>query len=550
MVSHPPISVLFIARNDVSRLEPLLAYLKRMAHVQVVVEPQLPGDPSAHHVVVVEEPTSHPDNDVILQGFVNTGGGLLGLIGSSQERLPALFGAQPIPAQPATELRVLFQDYDQPVARRLPEALYVQGNYQALVPAHEGVRTVLYADWHYGHSPVFVDREVGKGRAACTTLRAWDNPGLQQLIYRMLLKLGGRPPAARELGVGLLGYPPSVGQIHGLGSEATPGLALRAVCDLNPARQTKAHEDFPGVTVHDSAGCLGDDPGVDLVVVATPPNTHAQLALQMMTAGKHVVSEKPLALTRAETEAMAEMAMRQEVHLSCYQNRRWDVDYLAIKQTVDEGLIGDLFHLETFVGGFDHPCGYWHSDAAVSGGAAYDWGGHYLDWVVSLIRDPVTEVIGTAHKRVWHDVTNADHERIQIRFVGGQEAEFTHSDIAAVRKPKWYLLGTEGAIIGHWQDVSAYVTEPVLYFHRHDIPSTEMPPDLTLYRRHRSGQIASQQLVVPERRHHQFHCNLADHLLTGEPITAPLEDSMQVVAILEAAKRSASKGGTIEAIDV
>ena len=128
--------------------------------------------------------------------------------------------------------------------------------------------------------------------------------------------------------------------------------------------------------------------------------------------------------------------------------------------------------------GFEHPCGYWHSHDTISGGTTYDWGGHYLDWVVSLIPDRVTSVIGTRQDRVWHDVTNADQERIQIRFAGGQEADFIHSDIAAVRKPKWYLLGTEGAIIGHWRDVTAYETDPVLYYHRHDIPATEMPAGL------------------------------------------------------------------------
>jgi predicted dehydrogenase len=245
---------------------------------------------------------------------------------------------------------------------------------------------------------------------------------------------------------------------------------------------------------------------------------------------------------------MIEMAQRQGVHLSCHQNRRWDVDYLAIRQALREGLIGELYYLETFVGGFHHPCGYWHSDAKISGGLTYDWGAHYLDWIVSLMPARVQSVMCMRHKRVWHDVTNADQERIQIRFAGGQEAEFMHSDIAAVRKPKWYLLGTQGAISGQWQDVRAYVPDAVVYFEPYDIPATEMPPELTLYRRHSSGQIVTRKLAIPERRHYLFHQNLADHLLTGEPIAAPLAHSVQVVAILEAAARSAAKGGTLEVL--
>jgi predicted dehydrogenase len=318
---------------------------------------------------------------------------------------------------------------------------------------------------------------------------------------------------------------------------------------LDQKRLEQAQHDFPQVKIYDSAEALAADPEVDLVIVATPPNTHANLSLQMMAAGKHVVCEKPLAITRKETAAMVEMAEKQQVHLSCHQNRRWDVDYLAIRQALAEGLIGELFYLETFVGGFNHPCGYWHSHDAISGGTAYDWGAHYLDWLVSLIPHEVSAVISTRQNRVWHDVTNADQERIQIRFAGGQEAEFIHSDIAAVGKPKWYLLGTEGAIVGHWRDVSTYEIDPVLYFHQHHIPATEMVPDLTLHCRHHTGQIVAQKLALPRREHYLFHRNLADHLLTGEPLIAPLEDSVRVVEILEAAARSASKGGTVEVLD-
>jgi hypothetical protein len=88
----------------------------------------------------------------------------------------------------------------------------------------------------------------------------------------------------------------------------------------------------------------------------------------------------------------------------------------------------------------------------------------------------------------------------------------------------------------------------VLYYHPHEIPATEMTPDLTLHRRHSSGEIVPQKVAVPKREHYCFHKNLADHLLMGEPLTAPLEDSIRVVAILEAAKMSSSNGCSPEAI--
>ena len=549
MIRHSSISILVVVNEKSASLQSLIDYLQSMHHIHLAVEGQVSNDLRPYDVVITTNTVALNNGVNDFTQYVTMGGGWLALVDLSEAPLPEIFGVRTTGIGPYGELRVMFDKQEHSMAVRLEDAIYVNGYYRALDITSEDVETLMYADWHYQHQPVITYRPVGNGHVACTTLQAYDDPALQQILYRLLRQLANLSKTNQTLGVGILGYAPSVGKLHGIGAETTSGLSLRAVCDLNPKRLKQAQKDFANVNVYASADDLANDPKIDVVIVATAPNTHAQLCLQMMTAGKHVVCEKPLALSKKETDALMEMTEKKEVHLSCYQNRRWDVDYLAIKQAVREGLIGDLFYMETFVGSFNHPCGYWHSHAAISGGTAYDWGGHYLDWIVSLMPERVASVIATRHKRVWHDITNADQERIQIRFAGGKEAEFMHSDIAAIRKPKWYLLGTEGAIIGHWQDVATYQIDPVLYFHRHDIPPTEMPPELTLRRRNRSGRIEVQKLAMSRRQDYLFHRNLANHLLTGEPIEARLEQSVKVVSILEVAARSAAEGGTVEVLN-
>jgi predicted dehydrogenase len=549
MMTHPSLSMLFAFQNEVPVFQPFISYLEALPHLKIDFCAEIPSDLSPYAVIVTGETgASTWDHDAIGR-FVRKGGGWLGLVHLAEKPLPAIVGAQPTRLGPVTELRVMFRNHDNPLARRLPDAVFLGGSYQPFEITEEDTETVLYADWRYSHSPMLVKRSVGEGLLACTTLQDYHNPVFQQILYRIIRELSGQPSEEKGLGVGLLGYSPFVGQDHGLGITATDGLNFTALCDVSQERLAQARQDFPGVKTYDSAESMANDPEVDLVIICTPPNTHARISLEMMGAGKHVLCEKPLALNLKDATEMAHMADSQGVHLSCHQNRRWDPDYLAIKEAISEGLIGEPFYMETFVGGFSHPCGYWHSHDTISGGTTYDWGGHYLDWMVSLMTDPVEAVIGTRHKRVWQDVTNADQERIQIRFAGGKEAEFMHSDIAATRKPKWYLLGTKGAIVGRWRDITEYVIDPVFYFHEHRIPPTEMVPQLDLYRRHSSGQIVTQKLAIPERRHHSLYRNLADHLLLGEPITAPMEQSVLVVAILEAAARSAEKGGSVEALN-
>jgi len=495
-----------------------------------------------------------------LANFVQADGSVLALTGLDDRPLPEIFGAIPNAVGPRNELRVLFSDHDNALRNRLPVMSYLQGYYHHLQLSADSVETVLYADWRYGHSAVLTLNAVGNGYAAATTLQDFSNLWLQQVLYRLLRKLAGATSAEKSspektLGVGLLGYSPAVGMLHGSGAAETTGLALRAICDLSPQRIAEARRDFATATIHHSAEMLCADDDVDLIVIATPPSSHAKLAIDLLNAGKHVVCEKPLALTAAETDAILEAAMRNNRFIGCHQNRRWDVDYMAIHNQIAQKRIGELFYSETFVGSFNHPCGYWHSHDAISGGTTFDWGAHYLDWMLSLIPETVTGVICTRQNRVWHDVTNADQERIQLRFAGGQEADFTHSDIAAARKPKWYMLGTEGAIVGDWRDITAYNANEMHYFDAHPIPSTEMPPDLRLYRHvqpdgEETNRTLEEKMVLPERPSYGFHHNLADHLLTGEPIVVPAEHSARVVAILETAVRSAEQGGSLEEVSI
>jgi predicted dehydrogenase len=546
---NPPISILVIKEAEDVAMTSFYSYLRSMSHIRLSEMPRLPQDLDAFDIIISNN--TGPSDIAVdrLSQFVHAGGGWHLFVDLSEHPLPHLFGVQPDQVGPATELRILFENAEHPLAVRLPAAVYLNGRYQALNKTAEDTETILYADWHYSHKPVLTYRRVGQGHVACTSLQAYSHPAFQRILYRLLCQLAGRRMTGNPLGIGILGYAPSVGRIHGLGAQKTPGLVLRAVCDLNPNQLDRARSDFPGIKTYESVETFADDTDVDLVIVATPPDSHAQLCLQIMSLGKHVVCEKPLALNSRETNDMKEMAAKQGVHLSCHQNRRWDPDYLAIKQSLADGLIGDLFYLESFVGGFHHPCGYWHSHTPVSGGTSYDWGAHYLDWIVSLIPERVEAVVATRHKRVWQDVTNADQERIQVRFYGGKEAEFIHSDIAAARKPKWFLLGTEGAIVGNWRDITSYEFDPDYYYRRHDIPATEMVADLTVCRRHHSGKVTRMEPAIPDRDRYQFYSNLADHLLLGEPIVAPLSDSVKVVAILEAAARSMARDGTMERVN-
>ena len=280
----------------------------------------------------------------------------------------------------------------------------------------------------------------------------------------------------RPVRVGLLGYG-AIGHEHSAAVRATDGLELAAVCDPNPDRLDAAQLVAPDIArFADGAALLEAD--VDLVIVSTPPDSHADWAVRVLTSGRSVVVEKPFCLTVGEADEMIGLAADQGLGLAVYQNRRWDPDYLALRTAIRSGVIGDVFHYESFVGGFGHPCNYWHSDESVSGGAIYDWGSHYLDWMLDLFPQQVTHVTAATHKRRWHDVTNADHSRVTVRFADGVEGEFVHSDLAAALKPKWYVLGTEGAIVGDWRQTSVLSRTSIGTLDEDRLAPADAPADL------------------------------------------------------------------------
>jgi predicted dehydrogenase len=299
------------------------------------------------------------------------------------------------------------------------------------------------------------------------------------------------------------------------------------VCDTNPDRIVAAKELAPNVASFSDALTMLDSGTLDLVVISTPPNSHYAWAKEALQRNIHVVLEKPMALRAEECDELMALAAAKGLLLVVYQNRRFDADFVTMSRIIREGLIGDVFQYDCFVGGYSQPCTYWHSNAEVSGGAIFDWGSHFIDQILAVIPDSVSHVSGQNHKRVWMHATNADHAQVTITFDSGVQATFVNSDLAAARKPKFYVLGTKGAIVGDWDPAA----EPAV---------ADLPAILTLHSSDGSVSTIDLDVVQP----YAFHASLVDFLHNQVPMSVQALQSRNVVAIMEAAERSAVSNAT------
>jgi predicted dehydrogenase len=323
--------------------------------------------------------------------------------------------------------------------------------------------------------------------------------------------------------VGLLAYG-AIGHEHNHAVQQTDGLELVAVCDTNPQRVEAARVLAPRAAAFSDATDMLDSGLLDIVVISTPPNSHYQWAKEALLRGIHVVLEKPMALTAAQCDELLALASAADLLLVVYQNRRFDDDFVTMREIIRSGEIGDVYHYDSFVGGYSRPCDYWHSNAEVSGGAIFDWGSHLIDQMMNILPDEVAHVSGQNHKRVWTHVTNADHAHVTVTFTSGKQATFVYSDLAAARKPKFYVLGTEGAIIGDWDPAA----EPAV---------ADLPAILTVHHVDGSSRRAQLQPLPP----YAFHRSIVEYLNNGVPMEVTALQSRDVVAIMQAAEESATQ---------
>src|SRR5690606_36913695 len=186
---------------------------------------------------------------------------------------------------------------------------------------------------------------------------------------------------------GICSYGMSGKLFHAPFIQAHPGFELAAIVERH---KEDSRERYPSSKLYRSVEELCADDSLQLIIVNTPTHLHYEQVKLALESGKHVVVEKPFTIKVKEAEELLNLAKNKNLHLTIYQNRRYDGDYRAVKSVLDEKLLGDLREVEIRYDRYrPNFGGKPHKEGELPGaGIVYDLSPHLVDQVMQLFGWP------------------------------------------------------------------------------------------------------------------------------------------------------------------
>ncbi|MBL7741202.1 MAG: Gfo/Idh/MocA family oxidoreductase [Chitinophagaceae bacterium] len=339
---------------------------------------------------------------------------------------------------------------------------------------------------------------------------------------------------------GICSYGMSGKLFHAPFIEAHPGFELSAIVERN---NNDSRERYPGSKLCRSVEELCTDKELQLIIVNTPTHLHYEQVKMALLAGKNVLVEKPFAIKVKEAEELAELAKKQKVQLSIYQNRRYDGDYRAVKKVVEEKLLGDLREAEIRYDRYRPKySGKPHKEGELPGaGIIYDLSPHLVDQALQLFGWPKALFADVWKMR--EDVQARDYFEM-LFYYDKMRVRLKATCIARETVPAYILHGMKGSFL---QERSDMQEQQLL---AGDIPSLEKwcdtpsKPDGLLHTEI-NGEMVRKQLTSTPGNYMGYFDDLYKSLTGQGPNPVPAEDGIKTIKIIEAALESAEKGKVV-----
>ena len=322
-----------------------------------------------------------------------------------------------------------------------------------------------------------------------------------------------------------------------------------AAYDLNPDKREIARS--KGLVTFDTLQEFLDSRMFDFVVVATSNQFHCPMTCAALEAGYNVMCEKPVAMSSEEVQRMIDASKKSGKLFTVHHNRRWDRDFMIVKQSIENGDIGMPYMLENRVHSADG-AGYmngWRAFSDHGGGMLVDWGIHMLDQVLYLVKEPIKTVSANIRSICSEEVD--DYSKVIITFESGLVAQVEVTTYSPIALPKWLAYGDRGAlIVPDFSGNNAYVRrmKEDHFFHTQELAYTDADISKRPQRKHAVDEW--EKFDIPQSPIPQDWASLYKNVGaaidgTEELIVKPAE-VLRCYKVIEAAKKSAKEGVTVQ----
>lgn len=339
------------------------------------------------------------------------------------------------------------------------------------------------------------------------------------------------------LAVGLVGYGFAGQTFHAPLIAAVPGLRLAAIASSNPARVAA---DWPDLPVEPTPEALFARRELDLVVIATPNTSHYPLASAALATGKHVVVDKPFTVSLAEAVALRDQAAAAGLSLAVFHNRRWDGDFLTVRQLIAGGELGTIVAFESH---FDrYRPGVrprWREQPGPGSGIWYDLGPHLLDQALALFGPPAAISADIIGQRA--DAATDDYFHVQLHY-GSLRVILHATMLAPAPGPRFCIHGTLGSYVKHGLDSQEEQLKTGLRPPAAGWGADPRDGVLTLWHNELS---TTRPLPTLPGDYPAFYAALRDAINDGSPNPVSADEAIAVMALIELARQSAAQGRVI-----
>ncbi len=326
---------------------------------------------------------------------------------------------------------------------------------------------------------------------------------------------------------------------HALKSDV---VELVGIYDIDDKKNALARE--RGIFAYDSLDAVLSDKKVDMVTVAVPNDSHKEIVIKALNAGKNVLCEKPVSMNSKELEEMIEAANKNGKIFSVHQNRRFDVDFLAMKQIKTSGELGELINIESRIHGSRGIPSDWRGEKAHGGGMVLDWGVHLIDQVLQIFDEKIERIYCT-----FDHITNKEVDdgfKLTIYFEGGKSAFIEVGTYNFIAMPRFYLRAEKGsAIIMDWRE-NCKVAK-CKYWHESEVIPVQTAAGLTKTMAPRDSITMDEyELDKPVSDVHDYYRNFCGAIDGTCTQMVTHKQMMRVMKVMEACFESEKKKQVVE----